>query len=62
LPFINRHSYHSFGLSSSDIRQIPGDFEPRIAPSTAAAELAGTTAEVPASRKARLSFAMSLPR
>jgi hypothetical protein len=22
LRFINRHSYHSFGLSSSDIRQI----------------------------------------
>jgi hypothetical protein len=27
LPFINRHSYHSVGLSSSDIRQLRGDFE-----------------------------------
>src|SRR5215472_876889 len=35
LPFINRYSYHSLSLSSSDIRQIPGEFGPRIAPSTA---------------------------
>jgi len=33
LPFINHPSYHSFGLSSSDIREIGGDFEPKIASS-----------------------------
>jgi len=51
LPFINCHSYHSSGLSSSDIRLIPRNFEPSVAPSPFACEADFIVAQAGESRR-----------